>query len=262
LCNYLPIKRESTMAKFSFDIKNRWDGTTVFTAEIEAPTGASEYLKMGLAVVAAVKRGANLGGANLGGANLRGANLYGANLRGANLGGANLGGANLGGANLGGANLGGANLSGANLGGANLGGANLRGANLYGANLYGANLGGANLGGANLGGADLGGANLGGANLGGANLYGADLGSQWIIQGQTRSDGYPFFLQKLTDDKEPMVKAGCRLFTVKEAQKHWTATRGGTPLGEETEIIVRSLVRLARVRGLWRDSYVEAKEAA
>ncbi len=205
------------MAKLSFDIKNRWDWTTVFTAEIEAPTGASEYLKLGLAVVAAVKRGANLGGADL-----YGANLYGANLRGANL------------------------------GGADLYGANLRGANLRGANLYGANLRGA----------DLGGANLRGANLYGANLYGADLGSQWIIQGQTRSDGYPFFLQKLTDDKEPMVKAGCRLFTVKEAQKHWTATRGGTPLGEETEIIVRSLVRLARVRGLWRDSYVEAKEAA
>jgi len=100
------------------------------------------------------------------------------------------------------------------------------------------------------------------ANLCGANLGGANLGGQWIIQGQTRSDGYPFFLQKLTGDKEPMVKAGCRLFTVEEAQKHWTATRGGTPLGEETEIIVRSLVRLARVRGLWPDSDVEAKEAA
>jgi len=210
------------MAKFSFDIKNRWNGTTVFTAEIEAPTGASEYLKLGLAVVAAVKRGADLRSADL-----RSADLYGANLRGAN-------------------------LRSADLYGANLRGANLRDADLYVADLRSANLRSA----------DLYGANLRGADLYGADLRSADLRGQWIIQGQVRSDGYPFFLQKLTGDKEPMVKAGCRLFTVEEAQKHWTATRGGTPLGDETEIIVRSLVRLARVRGLWRDSYVEAKEAA
>jgi hypothetical protein len=54
----------------------------------------------------------------------------------------------------------------------------------------------------------------------------------------------------LTGDTEPMVKAGCRMFTVVAAQKHWEATRGGTALGAETAMIVKGMVALARVRGL------------
>jgi uncharacterized protein YjbI with pentapeptide repeats len=138
-----------------------------------------------------------------------------------------------------------ANLSGAYLRGAYLSGANLSGANLSHANLRGANLSHANLRGANLSGADL-----SGANLSGANLSGAYLGDQWVIQGAHRSDGYPFFLQKLTGDTEPMVKAGCRYFTLAQAQKHWEKTRAGTALFKETENIVRSMVELARIRKL------------
>ena len=99
-------------------------------------------------------------------------------------------------------------------------------------------------------GADLSSAYLRGANLRGANLIGADLGEQWIIQGATRSDGYAFFLQKLKDDKEPMVKAGCRHFTLAQAEKHWTETRGETALGLETQAIVRGMVTLAHIRKL------------
>jgi len=117
------------------EIRDRWDSTKILFS-VEAST-----LKE--AVLAAIKKGANLRGADLGGANLRGANLRGANLRGANLYGANLRGANLYGANLGGADLYGANLYGADLGGADLGGADLRGANLRGADLRGADLRGA-----------------------------------------------------------------------------------------------------------------------
>ena len=94
------------------------------------------------------------------------------------------------------------------------------GAYLSGANLRGADLIGAYLSGAYLSGAYLSGANLRGANLRGANLRDAKLGDQWIIQGATRSDGYPFFLQKLTGDKVPMVKAGCRYLSLEDAQKH------------------------------------------
>ena len=133
---------------------------------------------------------------------------------------------------------------------ADLRGANLGGANLRGANLGGANLGGADLRGADLGGADLGGADLRGANLRGANLGGANLGQQWIIQGATRSDGYSFFLQRLTGDTEPTVKAGCRYFTVAAARAHWNETRGGTPLGDETIAILDGLVKLAEARDL------------
>jgi hypothetical protein len=107
------------------EIKNRWNGRVLYTAENAQDVRA--------ALEEAVASGANLGDADLGGANLGGADL-----RGANLGDADLGGANLGGADLGGAYLGDADLGGANLGGADLGGAYLRGAYLRGANLGGA----------------------------------------------------------------------------------------------------------------------------
>ncbi|MFY3175958.1 pentapeptide repeat-containing protein [Achromobacter xylosoxidans] len=144
------------------EIKNRWTGAVLFTADV--PEGTESGLIARVALEQAVA-----GGADLGDANLRGADLGGAYLRGADLGDANLRGAYLRGADLGGANLGGADLGGANLGGAYLGGAYL--------------------GGANLGGAYLGGANLGGAYLGGANLRGADLGelrSIWGASGNLR----------------------------------------------------------------------------
>ena len=140
--------------------------------------------------------------------------------------------------------------SGANLRDAYLGGANLRDAYLGDAYLGGAYLSDANLRGAYLGGANLRDAYLGGANLRDADLGGAYLGDQWIIQGATRSDGHAFFLQKLKYDAEPMIKAGCRYFTLAQAQEHWTKTRGGTALGRETEAIIRSMVDLAHIRGL------------
>jgi len=163
---------------------------------------------------------------------------------------ANLSGANLSGANLSGAYLSRANLSGANLSRAYLSRAYLSRANLNGANLSGAYLSGAYLSRANLSRANLSGAYLSGADLNGADLNGANLGDQWVIQGAHRSDGYPFFLQKLTGDSEPMVKAGCRHFTLAQAQKHWEKTRAGTALFKETENIVRSMVELARIRKL------------
>ncbi|CUK21984.1 Serine/threonine-protein kinase B [Achromobacter xylosoxidans] len=106
-----------------FEIKNRWTGAVLFTADV--PEGTESGLIARVALEQAVEASAYLGDANLRGADLRGANLGDANLRGADLRGANLGGANLRGADLRGANLRGANLGGADLRDANLGGANL-----------------------------------------------------------------------------------------------------------------------------------------
>jgi len=150
---------------------------------------------------------------------------------------------------FGGAYLRGAYLRGADLREADLGAADLRGADLRGADLRGADLGGADLGGADLGEADLGEADLGGADLGGADLFLADLGDQWVVQGATRSDGYQFLLTNLTEEGV-RLKAGCRNFTIAEAIKHWTVTRGGTRLGDETYAIINHLVELAFLRGL------------
>ena len=164
--------------------------------------------------------------------------------------GANLSWANLSGADLSGADLSVADLSVANLSWANLSGANLSVADLSGADLSGANLSVADLSGANLSGANLSGANLSRAYLSGADLSGADLGDQWFIQGPTRADGYAFFLQQLTGDTEPMVKAGCRYFTLSEARTHWQETRGGTSLGVETFTIIDCMVAMAKARGV------------
>ena len=92
------------------EIKSRWDGSVLYTAESGADVRAVAQ--------AAVASGANLRDADLRDAYLRRANLSRANLSGAD--------------------LSGANLSRANLSGAYLRDANLRGADLYDANLYGA----------------------------------------------------------------------------------------------------------------------------
>lgn len=107
-------------------IKHRWNGSVLFTADI--PDDTPSGMEMRVALENATRAGADLADANLVGANLAGANLVGADLTDANLVGANLVGADLARANLVGANLARANLARANLVGAYLAGANLVGA--------------------------------------------------------------------------------------------------------------------------------------
>ena len=127
-------------------IKNRWGGEVLYTADI--PDDTPSGLEMRAALEKATQERADLACANLAGANLAGANLARADLAGANLAGANLARADLAGANLAGANLADANLARADLAGANLAGADLAGADLAGANLARADLAGAYLAGA------------------------------------------------------------------------------------------------------------------
>lgn len=136
-----------------------------------------------------------------------------------------------------------ANLAGAGLVGAYLASANLAGAYLARADLAGADLAGAYLARANLAGANLADANLAGADLAGANLAGADL-----VDGGQRSDGYRFV--GWIRDGALQIRAGCRNFTITEAREHWTETRGGTPLGDETMCILDHIEVVARIRGL------------
>ena len=97
-----------------------WEFRGEVKVEIACDPTASAWVKLGLAVKAALKGRANLSGADLSGANLSGADLSEANLSRANLSGANLSGADLSEANLYGADLSGADLSGANLSGEQL----------------------------------------------------------------------------------------------------------------------------------------------
>ena len=88
-----------------FDIKDRWTGAVMFTAEISTTPDMMPSIKLGLAVKWAVKERKNLADANLAGAYLAGAYLADANLAGAYLARANLARANLADANLARANL-------------------------------------------------------------------------------------------------------------------------------------------------------------
>jgi hypothetical protein len=104
-----------------FQIKQRFTDDVLFECELPVEVETQSYgLKLGFAVNAAVKAGANLAGAYLARADLADADLSGAYLAGANLAGADLVGANLAGAYLAGADLARADLAGADLGGTNL----------------------------------------------------------------------------------------------------------------------------------------------
>ena len=83
-----------------FEIKNRRTGSAIFEAEIDCSIDASDGVKIGLAVRAAVEKKADLSDADLRGADLSGADLSGADLSGADLRGADLRGAYLRGADL------------------------------------------------------------------------------------------------------------------------------------------------------------------
>lgn len=132
------------------EIKNSLTRAVQFTAEVY---DEKYSIQLGLAVVEAIKVGANLTDANLGGAYLAGAYLRGATLQ----------------------------------------GAYLEGADLRGADLEDANLVGADLRGANLRGTYLDGANLEGAYLSRANLVHADLGGLILFARAMRSDGFEYF---------------------------------------------------------------------
>lgn len=106
------------------------------------------------------------------------------------------------------------------------------------------------------------GADLGGADISGADISGAYLGGAWIIQGATRADGYAFLLTNLPGEGV-RVKAGCRDFSIEEAERHWRDTRGYTPLGRETAVIIAGMIEQAKARGLSFDALpAQEREAA
>ena len=102
--------------------------------------------------------------------------------------------------------------------------------------------------GADLAGAYLAGADLAGADLAGADLARAYLAGAYLIDGGQRSDGYRFIGS--IKDGVLMISAGCRYFALADARSHWSSSRGGTALGDETQAILDHIERVANVRGL------------
>jgi len=161
-------------------------------------------------------------GANLRVADLRGVDLYSADLRGAD---------------LSAADLSTTNLSWANLIGADLSAADLRGVDLYSADLRGADLSAADLRGADLSWADLRGADLRVADLRVADLSAAN----GIFSVGYDSRDYEFFVVQHRDGIR--IKAGCRWFTMKEAQEHWLSSsyEGPPTIKARLEFIIQEV---------------------
>ena len=81
---------------------------------------------------------------------------------------------------------------------------------------------------------------------GNARVYG-DARVSKVNLSAVRSDNYTFTIAPTPQG--PRVIAGCRYFSFEEARKHWTQTRAGTPLGEETFAILDLLEAQARIHG-------------
>jgi len=192
-------------------IKSRFSGTVLFEAEIGTEFESHPYgFRLGLAVKAASKVGANLRGAYLSNANLSGAYLRGAYLSNAD-------------------------LSGAVLSDAVLSDADLSGAVLRGADLRGAYLSNADLSGAVLRDADLSGAVLRGADLRGAVL--SDAKVIRLVARLTRiNDPYEFFA--FETDKGLIIRAGCRTMSLADYRAHIERQYPGTDKAEETTAIL------------------------
>ena len=138
------------------------------------------------------------------------------------------------GSNLSDSNLSDSNLSYSDLSYSNLSGSNLSYSDLSGSNLRGSNLSGSDLSGSNLSYSNLRGSNLSYSNLRGAKIY--DKTAVGILRRATRSDGYEFFLWYCEEGF--FIKAGCRFLDMGTARQHWTTTRAGTPLGDESQDIL------------------------
>ena len=77
-------------------------------------------------------------------------------------------------------------------------------------------------------------------------------GDAWVsgpILVASRSDGYIFLVTPTKIEGEIVIIAGCRYFTPTQAREHWTKTRGGTKLGEESIAIVGFLEWMAQAQG-------------
>ena len=82
---------------------------------------------------------------------------------------------------------------------------------------------------------------------GNARVYG-DAQVYGPIICATRTDGYTFCV---AHDHHYIVRiiAGCRYLTPDEARRHWTETRGGTRLGDESLALIDHLERMAKLQG-------------
>ena len=133
-------------------------------------------------------------------------------------------------------------IRGGTLRGGTLRGGIIRGGTILGGTIEGGTiLGGTIEGGTILGGTLRGGIIRGGTIWGGTiergTIWGGTIWGGSVVKvtppSAGRSDGY-MFLVLAQEDGTVRVTAGCHNFTFDEARAHWSATRGGTPLGDET----------------------------
>jgi uncharacterized protein YjbI with pentapeptide repeats len=135
------------------EIKNRWNGSVIFSHECEDNTIKLTLLK-------AIAEGSDLRGSSLRGSDLSGSDLSDSNLRGSDLRGSNLSDSDLSNSNLRDSDLSCSDLSGSNLRGSDLRGSNLSNSNLSYSDLSNSDLSCSDLSGSDLSGSDLSGSDL------------------------------------------------------------------------------------------------------
>jgi len=138
-------------------------------------------------------------------------------------------------------------LSFANLSQSDLSNTNLHHSDLYRANLSHANLSNTIFYCADLSHADLSDSNVFGADFTGANLSHANLLGTSLID-MRRIDGYRFI--GWIKNGILQINAGCRNFSIERARIHWSRTRAGTSLGDETFAILDYMESVVKIRGL------------
>ncbi len=131
-----------------------------------------------------------------------------------------------------------------------LSGLDFTGMDLGGCSFAGANLAGSFFNRADLTGCDFTNAKLTDTDFSHAKLQNITTAPQWIVQGQVRSDGRAFFLQRLTEDAEPMIKAGPHYLTPAKARALYSMVEGTHGQKEETLIIIQALIDTAKALGL------------
>ncbi len=79
-----------------------------------------------------------------------------------------------------------------------------------------------------------------------SNVGFTNRGCDWSILAGYDERGYAIRLQKCSDEAEPMVRAGCRYLTLKDARKHWVADwRNRAASEQRTAAQVLMLIGLA-----------------
>ncbi|MGL5735485.1 MAG: hypothetical protein ACRCYS_11515 [Beijerinckiaceae bacterium] len=144
----------------------------------------------------------------------------------------------------------GGTIEGGTIEGGTIWGGTIKGGTIKGGTIWGGTIEGGTIKGGTIEGGTIWGGTIKGGTIEGGTIKGGTITQQPLSI--SRSDGFFFTLNMI--DGQPMVGAGCRFFTFEQSRIHWQKTRGGTPLGDETFVILEHLELIAKATGQWSEA--------